>query len=142
MATEVKTTATAVSVSDFIAAVEHPQRRADAATLSALFEEISGQPPVLWGTSIIGFGRYHYRYDSGHEGDGARLGFSPRKANMVIYIHAGFDDYAPLLARLGKHKTSVSCLYVNRLSDIDLDVLRELATRSWAWMQERYPDEG
>lgn len=142
MGAEVKTTATDRSVADFIAAVEHPQRRADAETLSALFEAVSGEPPTMWGTSIIGFGRYQYRYDSGHEGEAARLGFSPRKANLVIYIQAGFDEYADLLARLGKHRTSVSCLYVNRLSDIDLDVLRELATRSWAWMRERYPVEG
>ena len=139
MAAEPKTTSTDASVAEFIAAVESPQRRADAETLCALFEEVSGEPPKMWGTSIIGFGRYHYRYDSGHEGDGARLGFSPRKANMVVYIHAGFEDYADLLARLGKYKTSVSCLYLNRLSDVDLEVLRELATRSLGWMRERYP---
>jgi hypothetical protein len=139
MAYEAKTKATDVSVADFIAAVENPQRRADAGTLCALFEEVSGEPATMWGPSIIGFGRYHYRYASGHEGDAPRLGFSPRKAKLTIYIMPGLGGYADLLARLGKHKTSVSCLYLNRLSDIDVDVLREMATRSLAWMRERYP---
>ncbi|MFN3667696.1 MAG: DUF1801 domain-containing protein [Brevundimonas sp.] len=142
MAYEARTKATDVSVADFIAAVESPTRRADAETLRALFGEISGEPAKMWGSSIVGFGRYHYRYDSGHEGEGARLGFSPRKANLVVYIHPGFEGSADLLARLGKHKTSVSCLYLNRLADVDMDVLRELATRSLDWMRERHPTEG
>ena len=142
MAYEAKTKATEVSVADFIAAVENPARRADAETLRRLFEEISGEPATMWGPSIVGFGRYQYRYDSGHEGEAARLGFSPRKANLVVYIHPGFEGSADLLARLGKHKSSVSCLYLNKLSDVDMDVLRELATRSLDGMRERYPTEG
>ena len=138
MAYEAKMKPTDVSVADFIAAVENPQRRADAGTLCALFEAISGEPPVMWGPSIIGFGRYHYRYASGHEGDAPRLGFSPRKAWTVVYVMSGFDGQAALIARLGKVKTSVACLYVNQLDQIDLGVLREMAVLSLAHMRERY----
>jgi hypothetical protein len=140
MAYEARTKPTDVSVADFIAAVENPRRRADAGTLCALFEEISGEPAVMWGPSIIGFGRYHYRYASGHEGDAPRLGFSPRKAQTVVYAMSGFEGQAALIARLGKVKTSVACLYVNRLDQIDMDVLRHLAQRSLAHMRELYPD--
>ena len=139
MAYDAKTKPTEVSVADFIAAVENPTRRADAETLCALLEEVSGEPPIMWGPSIIGFGRYHYRYASGHEGDAPRLGFSPSKAQTVLYVMSGFEGQEAMIARLGKVKTSVACLYVNRLSDIDLGVLREMATRCLAWMQERYP---
>lgn len=140
MAYEAKTKPTEVSVAAFIAAVENPQRRADAETLCALFEEISGEPPLMWGPSIIGFGRYHYRYASGHEGDAPRLGFSPRKAQTVVYILPGFQGWESFVARLGKVKTSVACLYINRLDQIDLGVLRELAVASLAEMRERYPE--
>jgi hypothetical protein len=140
MAYEARTKPTEVSVADFIAAVDNPQRRADAVTLCALFEEISGEPPVMWGPSIIGFGRYHYRYDSGHEGEAPRLGFSPRKANMTVYLMPGFNGREELLARIGKVRTSVSCLYINRLDKIDMAALRELALLSLDEMRERYPD--
>ena len=111
MAYEAKTKVTDASVADFIAAVENPQRRADAETLCALFEEISGQPATMWGPSIIGFGRYHYRYASGHEGDAPRLGFSPRKAQTVLYVMSGAEGQADMIKRLGKVKSSVSCIY-------------------------------
>ncbi len=141
MAYEAKMRPTDASVADFIAAVENPRRRADAETLCALFEEISGEPPVMWGTSIIGFGRYHYRYASGHEGDAPRLGFSPRKAQTVLYVMGDFEGQDDLLARLGKVKGSVACLYVNRLDQIDLGVLREMAVASLAHMRELYPED-
>ena len=140
MAYEAKTKPTDISVPDFIAAVENPQRRADAGTLCALFEEISGEPPKMWGPSIIGFGRYHYRYASGHEGDAPRLGFSPRKAQTVVYVMSGFKGQEEMIARIGKVKTSVSCMYINRLDQIDLGVLREMAVASLAQMREQYPD--
>lgn len=140
MAYEAKTKPTEISVADFIAAVENPQRRADAETLCALFEEISGEPATMWGPSIIGFGRYHYRYASGHEGDAPRLGFSPRKAQTVLYVMSGFEGQDAMIARLGKVKRSVACLYVNRLEQIDMDVLREMAVASLAHMRERYPE--
>lgn len=140
MAYEAKTRPTEISVADFIAAVENPKRRADAETLCALFEEISGEPPKMWGPSIIGFGSYHYRYASGHEGDAPRLGFSPRKAQTVVYVMSGFKGQEEMIARIGKVKTSVSCMYVNRLDQIDMGVLREMAVASLAQMHEQYPD--
>lgn len=141
MAYEAKTKPTEISVADFIAAVENPVRRADAETLCALLQEVSGEPPVMWGPSIIGFGRYHYRYDSGHEGDAPRLGFSPRKAQTVLYLMSGYKGQEAALARLGKVKTSVSCMYINRLDQIDLGVLREMAVACLAHMRELYPED-
>ena len=92
---------------------------------------MTGEPPVLWGTSIVGFGTYHYRYESGHEGDSALVGFSPRKGNLVLYLVGGFADrHQKLLDKLGPHKTGKGCLYLKSLADIDLDVLRELVDRS------------
>lgn len=134
MASEPKTRPTDVPVADFIAAVEHPGRRADAETVCAMMTEVSGQKPVMWGPSIVGFGRY-----TGKTGDWPMIGFSPRKANLVLYLVSDFDGRDALLARLGKHRTSVACLYVNRLSDVDAGVLREMTERSVAWMREHYP---
>lgn len=139
---ELKTQPTDASVADFLAAVEPAGRRADAQTLATLLTEVSGETPVMWGTSIVGFGRYTYVNTTKKPADWPIIGFSPRKANLTVYIMPGFDGHADLLARLGKHKTSVSCLYLNRLSDVDLDVLREMATRSVAWMRARYPSAG
>ncbi|MEY4555432.1 MAG: hypothetical protein RL093_551 [Pseudomonadota bacterium] len=140
MAYEARTRPTEISVADFIAAVENPKRRADAETLCALFEEISGESPKMWGPSIIGFGRYHYKYASGHEGDAPRLGFSPRKAQTVAYVMSGFKGQEAMIARIGKVKTSVSCMYINRLDQIDMGVLREMAVASLAQMRELYPE--
>ena len=136
---ELKTQPTDASVADFLAAVEPAGRRADAQMLATLLTEVSGETPVIWGTSIVGFGRYTYVNTTNKPADWPIIGFSPRKANLTVYIMPGFEGYEDLLARLGKHKTSVSCLYLNRLSDIDLEVLREMATRSVAWMRARYP---
>lgn len=121
-----KTVATSSDVADFIDQIEHPTRKADAQALVDLFAQETGFEPVMWGGSIIGFGAYHYTYDSGREGDSLATGFSPRKANMAIYIMPGYQDYGDILDRLGKHKKGKSCLNVNKLADIDLDVLREL----------------
>jgi hypothetical protein len=128
--TETKTKPTTIDVDRFLAAVDHPGRRADGATLRALFERVSGEPATMWGPSIVGFGSYHYRYDSGHEGDAPRIGFSPRKANLVLYV-GGYEGYETDLACLGKHKKSVACLYLNKLADVDAAVLEEIVTRSW-----------
>ena len=118
-------------VEAFLEAVPNEQRGADARELSALLSEITGEPPVLWASGIVGFGTYHYRYDSGREGDAPVAGFAPRSAHLVIYLVGGFTDrHEGLLERLGPHKTGKSCLYVKRLADIDLDVLRTLVTRS------------
>lgn len=127
---ETKTKPTEVPVDDFLAAVEKPGRRADGIVLRDMFERITGEPATMWGPSIIGFGSMHYRYASGHEGDMCRVGFSPRSANLVLYV-GGFPDYPELLGRLGKHKSSKACLYLNRLSDVDTDVLEEIVGRSY-----------
>ena len=127
---EIKTRATEVAVDDFLDAVAHPVRRADGRALREMMERVTGAPAVMWGPSIVGFGRYHYRYDSGHQGDMCRIGFSPRSANLVLYV-GGFAEYEALLAGLGKHKRSKACLYLNKLADIDLAVLEEIARRSY-----------
>lgn len=128
---ETKTRPTSVSVDDFIAGVEKPERRADAAAIRELMERVTGEPATMWGPSIIGFGSYHYRYASGHEGDAPRLGFSPRSAKLVLYV-GGFPEYEGLLSRLGKHKRSKACLYLNKLADVDVQILEEIAARSYA----------
>lgn len=136
---ENKTTKNYGSVDDFLATVTHKKRRADADELLDIMRNITGLEPAMWGTSLIGFDTYHYTYDSGREGDMFMLGFSPRKQKLVIYIVPGFEDYGDYLARLGKHKSSVSCLYINKLEDIDLEVLQELMARSYEDMKAKYP---
>jgi hypothetical protein len=122
---------TGASVAEFLAHVPDERRRADARRLCALMQEITGEAPVMWGTSIIGFGTYHYRYASGQEGDSALASFSPRRQALAIYLIGGFENrYQPVLARLGPHKTGKGCLYVKSLDDVDHDALRELIDRS------------
>jgi Domain of unknown function (DU1801) len=122
---------TDTDVEAFLEAVPNEQRRADPRELCSLLSEVTGEPPVLWPSGIVGFGTYHYRYDSGHEGDAPVAGFAPRSAHLVVYLIGGFTDrHEHLLERLGPHKTGKSCLYVKRLADIDVEVLRELVTRS------------
>lgn len=134
-----KTVAESTDPKAFISSVEHPTRRADAEALLALFSEVTGYDAVMWGGSIIGFGKYHYVYDSGREGDSLATGFSPRKSNLSIYIMPGYQDYGDILARLGKHKMGKSCLYVNKLADIDLDVLRELIRAGLIDLNKKWP---
>ena len=118
-------------VQEFLAQVPDEQRREDARRLCVMMREITGEPPVMWGSSIVGFGAYHYRYASGHEGDSALAGFSPRRQHLVIYLVGEFGDrHQAVLARLGPHKTGKGCLYIKRLDDINLDALRELIDRS------------
>lgn len=136
---ENKTKPTDVSVADFIDAVPDDTRRADAKAVCAMMERITGEPPAMWGPSIVGFGTYHYRYDSGREGEMCRLGFSPRAKELVLYLLAGFDGEDALLQRLGKHRTGKSCLYVKKLADIDVGVLEQLTVASLNYMDERYP---
>jgi len=135
---EIKTKATSVQVSDFIAAVGHEGRRADAVVLDALFRKVTGFEPQMWGPSIIVYGRYDYTYASGHSGSMAATGFSPRKANMVVYILPGYLDLADRLARLGKHKIGKSCLYLGRLADVDLAVLEEIIRAGLDDLAKRY----
>jgi len=128
---ETKTKPTQVGVDAFLDNVAHPVRRADGKAMCAMMERASGEPAHMWGPSIVGFGSYHYRYASGHEGDAPRVGFSPRSANLVLYV-GGFPEYEALLAKLGKHKKSKACLYLNKLADVDLGVLEEIAKRTYA----------
>ena len=128
---EAKTKPSAADVDAFLDGVGHPVRRSDGKALRALMEDVTGEPAILWGPSIVGFGSYHYRYASGHEGNMCRVGFSPRSANLALYV-GGFPEYDALLAGLGKHKRSKACLYLNKLADIDLAVLEEIIRRSYA----------
>ena len=133
-----KTQVTEVDPADFIAAVEHPTRRADALVLDELMRRVTGCRPKMWGPSIVGYGRYHYEYDSGREGDFLMTGFSPRKANLVVYVLPGYTDFQEELDRLGKHKIGKSCLYINKLADVDLDVLEEIVTAGVADVRATY----
>lgn len=128
---ENKTQPTAASVDEFIAQIENPRRRADAVTALRIYKEVTGLPPVMWGPSIIGFGSLHYAYETGREGDMPAAGFSPRKANMTFYVGDQFEGAEELYAKLGKHKKSVACLYINKLDDVDLDVLHEIIARQY-----------
>jgi hypothetical protein len=130
---ENKTKPTSASVDDFIAAIENPRRRADALVSLAIYKGVTGLQPVMWGPAIIGFGSYHYVYETGREGDMPAAAFSPRKANMTFYVGDDFEGAEALYAKLGKHKKSVACLYVNKLDDVDLDVLRQIIARQYQY---------
>ncbi|MFS4492061.1 DUF1801 domain-containing protein [Maribacter sp. 2308TA10-17] len=134
---ENKTIATTASVQAFLDAVENDTRRNDSYALLELMQEITGYPPVLWGNSLIGFGSYHYKYDTGREGDMLIAGFSPRKQNLAVY-NTGFVRYPKIMERLGKYKAGKSCLYINKLSDVNLDVLSELIKTSFEHMNTKY----
>ena len=123
---ENKTKPTGVSVGDFIDRVEPERRRCDARALIEIMTRLSGEAPAMWGPSIVGFGTHHYRYASGREGDICRIGFSPRKAKMVLYLSCDLDRHAALLERLGSHSRGVGCLYINRLDAVDGDALEAL----------------
>lgn len=135
---ENKTKPTDASVRDFLDAVEGDERRTDCQTLLAIMGEITGKPAIMWGPSIVGFDSYHYKYASGREGDMAVTGFSPRKGDLSVYLTAGSPEQADLLTRLGRHKMGKSCLYIRRLADIDLGVLRQLIAASVAEVKRRY----
>jgi len=135
---ELKTKASDASVSAFLQSVDGEQKHRDARDILALMKEETGKRPRMWGTSIVGFGSYHYKYQSGREGDWLVTGFSPRKQNLAVYIMPGFSRYSTLMNRLGKYKTGKSCLYLRRLGDVDQKVLRQLVTRSVADMKKLY----
>ena len=140
---ELKTKPTPIAAADYLAAVEPVAKREDGRVLDALFSKVTGAPAVMWGPSIVGYGRYRYTYGSGHSGEMCRAGFSPRKAKHSIYLlGCGGEDEAmeALLARLGKHSRGVGCLYVNKLADIDLGVLEQMIALAWRNSFERYPD--
>jgi hypothetical protein len=136
---ELKTKVTTASVRGFIDKVPDKTKKQDSLTLLKMFEKITGEKPRMWGTSIIGFGMYHYKSErSSQEGNWPQTGFSPRKQNLTLYVMLGFADYADLLKKLGKHKTSVGCLYINKLSDVDSRVLEQLIKKSFLAMKKKY----
>lgn len=137
---ELKTKPNEISVSAYIDAVADEKQRADALKIAATMERLSGHKPKMWGPSIIGFGSYQYKYDSGREGDMCRIGFSPRKGNTVLYLIDGFEGQTALLEKLGKHKTGKSCLYIKRLSDVDEVALEQLVAESLAYMAKKHPE--
>jgi len=134
---ENKTKATTLSVTAYIDALSDPTRRSDAKELVQLMQRASGEKPELWGTSIVGFGSYHYRYDSGREGDTPLIGFSPRKTALVLYSMLGHSEAKALLAKLGKHSTGKGCLYIKKLSDVDRNVLETLIKNAVAHCRAR-----
>lgn len=143
---ETKTKPTAVAVDDYLAGVEPAAKREDGKVLDALFRKVTGAEPAMWGPTIVGYGQYHYRYDSGHEGDMCRAGFSPRKARHSLYIACACDGeedpaFTKLLGRLGKYsRGNGGCLYVNKLADIDLAVLEQMVSLSWERSFETWPE--
>jgi len=134
-----KTQETTESVDDYLMTIEDDSKRADCFKIKDMMERLVGEPGKMWGTSIIGFGNYHYKYESGREGDFLRSGFAARKANIVLYIMSGFSEYEQLLKKLGKHKHGKGCLYIKRLDDIDESALEEIVKKSVAYMSEKYP---
>lgn len=133
-----KTVITEASVSVFLNSVEDEEKRKASEKVLKLMEKISGEPPKMWGASIIGFGTYHYKYESGREGDFLKIGFSPRKQNLTLYIMPGFERYDELMQKLGKYKTGKSCLYIKKLEDVDWSVLEELTQQAYDYMTSKY----
>jgi len=132
---ELKTKRNQGDVDAFLNSVENDKKRQDSFTILELMKQVTGKEPEMWGGSIVGFGSYHYKYASGREGDWFVTGFSPRKQNLTLYIMAGFDEYEQLLGKLGKHSIGKSCLYIKKIEDIDMDVLKELVQKSVKHME-------
>lgn len=133
---ELKTKRNKGDVEAFLNSVPDEKKRRDSFTILELMKQVTGQEPEMWGDSIVGFGSYHYKYESGREGDWFVTGFSPRKQNLTLYIMSGFDEYDNLMSRLGKYKTGKSCLYIKKIDDVDQDVLQELVKKSVEHMEE------
>jgi hypothetical protein len=136
---EQKTKPTGEDVEQYLNAISDEQKRQDCFTLMDLMHRVTGEPPKLWVGNIVGFGQYHYKYASGHEGYAALVGFAPRKANLVLYVLSGFEGQEQLLEKLGKHKAGKGCLYINRLTDIDLPTLRQIVQGTVDILRQRYP---
>lgn len=136
---ELKTKRNDGDVRGYLESVANKRRREDALVMLELMREITGEPPEMWGSSIVGFGSYHYRYASGREGDWPIIGFAPRKQSLTLYIMPGFDRYEDLMAKLGKYKTGKSCLYINKLDDVNMETLKALIAESVEYMRRAYP---
>ncbi len=137
---EAKTKKNQASVADYVANIDE-KRRADCQEIVGIMQELAGAKPAMWGASIVGFGGYRYKYASGREGEWPRVGFSAGKTAITLYIMAGFEAYDEIMERLGKYKTGKSCLYIKRLADVDVEVLRELIAASLVYMREKYPED-
>jgi len=135
---ELKTKENKASVEKFLNGVSDTKKREDSFTILEMMKKITKKEPKMWGPSIAGFGKYHYKYESGREGDFFISGFSPRKQNLTIYIMPGFKKYEELMKKLGKYKTGKSCLYIKRLEDVDMKILKELVSSSFKYMKEKY----
>ncbi|MCB0665505.1 MAG: DUF1801 domain-containing protein [Saprospiraceae bacterium] len=133
-----KTVETKESVSEFIKTIPDDEKRTDSEKILKMMQNVSGVKPKMWGSSIVGFGNYHYKYASGREGDFMKMGFSPRKQNLTVYIMPGFDRYDELMGKLGKFKTGKSCLYIKKIEDVDWSVLEELCKQSYDYMTKKY----
>jgi hypothetical protein len=136
---DLKTKQNNSSVRTFLDGVENDRRRRDAKMVAKIMKRVTGKPPKMWGSSIVGYGSYHYVYDSGREGDFMAAGFSPRKQALTLYIMSGFAKHAALMKKLGKHTTGKSCLYIKNLDEVDLKVLEELIEHSVAYIKKKYP---
>lgn len=136
---DLKTKKTAASVPAFLKTLEDDRQRKDCKAIVKMMKEVTGENPKMWGANMVGFGSYHYTYDSGREGDWFVTGFSPRKTNLSLYLMAGFLDFDKLLAKLGKHKTGKSCLYIKTLEDVDQGVLKKLIKESAAHVFKTWP---
>ena len=137
--TELKTKPTIKSVEQFLKKVENPTKKEDSFKILELMKEVTNEEPIMWGESIVGFGSYHYKYASGREGDWPLVGFSPRKQNLTLYIMSGFDKYEEILENLGKFKTGKSCLYINKLKDVNMRSLKELVSESVKHLKKEEP---
>ncbi len=137
-----KTAETTASVTSFIEKTGDPIKREDSYKIAALIKNQTGFEPKMWGSSIIGFGSYHYKYDSGHEGNAPLIGFSPRNNALTLYMASNFEGKEQLLRQLGKHRTGVGCIYIKRLDDVNIDILKKMVDRSVAHLQNRYPNPG
>ena len=137
---KLKTKETDASVIEFIESVDHPKKREDAFRLLDIFTEVTGYDAKMWGPSIIGFGHYHYKYQTGHEGDAPLVGYSPRKAKISLYFAPGDREREQLLQQFGKHTTGKACVYINKLADVDEDILKALIQQSIAFLRKTYPE--
>lgn len=136
---EAKTKPTVVSAEDFLNTVEDEAKRKDSFEILEMMKKASKEKPVMWGPAIVGFGKYHYKYESGHEGDSCLMGFSPRKGNLTLYVSIGNEKVAELLPKLGKHKTSKgSCLYINKLADVDKKILEKIFSESYNYAKKKH----
>lgn len=133
-----KTSINEGDVMAFLNGLEDEKRKVDSFKTLEIMSNITNEEPKMWGGSIVGFGDYHYKYESGREGDFFKVGFSPRKQNLTLYIMAGFDKFEELMSQLGKYKTGKSCLYIKKIEDVDIDILKELVTESYKFMTAKY----